>query len=126
MHPLVQQALELILTNAINIVAVVVSYKVYEWLGLQADDKRRAYLETALQNGLRLAIDKLVEVGEEGEEGEWEELSKAVLSVALDYTKQNVPDALRKLKITDAQLLSILEARLPMMLDAVAAEIKRY
>lgn len=126
MHPLVQQALELILTNAINIVAVVVSYKVYEWLGLQADDKRRAYLETALQNGLRLAIDKLVEVGEEGEEGEWEELSKAVLSVALDYTKQNVPNALRKLKITDAQLLSILEARLPMMLDAVAAEIKRY
>ncbi len=121
MHPLVQQALELILTNSINIAAVVISYKVYEWLGLKADDKRREYLETALVNGLTLAIQKVRQQDTTFTSADWALFSKAVLPIAVDYTKQNVPDALRKLKITDPQLVSILEARLPMVLDAIEA-----
>lgn len=109
--------IEIIMT----IVSVYVTPQLYSALKISADDKRRAYLETAMQNGLTLAIRSLA--GETVTRVQVEALRVEALRVAATYVSEGVPEALKALDVSDDRLVKLLEARWPAMVDSVLEQI---
>jgi len=114
--------LALVLPQLVSLIFAIISAvalpKLYVWLKISTDDKRREYLETALWNGLNLGVNKLVGVDPTAEQ--ISALKAQIIATAAEYAKAGVPDALKALKITDEHLLTLLEARLPVLIEQAA------
>ena len=78
-------------------------------LGLEADDKVRGYLETALQSGVAFAREKALLAGQDFSRIE---VRNQAVATAANYVISRVPDAVTKFGITDESLNKMIQARL--------------
>lgn len=104
--------LQLAITFAVALLSALGAWaikRVGDRLGLEADDKRRAYLNEALEKGLVFAAERGVAAGADLKRID---VRDRMVTAAIEYVLPKVPDALQKLKITPDDLRQMLEARL--------------
>ncbi len=88
--------------------------------GKNLDAKNREALQSALENGVRFAINELLK-GKLTPQGTVPEGDKAaVLATAKNYVATSVPGALKHFKVTNSTLDTLLTAKLP-----IQGEIKK-
>ena len=98
--------------------AIAALERLWDWLGLAADDKRRAYLNEALERAIDWAEDQTrsrlppVETDADADAGVQRDTSTAVVEFAAGYVRSRVPDALKRLGVTDTGLEAMIRARL--------------
>ena len=80
------------------------------WLQLSEDEKVRAYLETALQNAITFARNRVVAGGAEHAQIE---VRNQVVAEATSYIVARVPDALKRFGIDEEAARDLVLARLP-------------
>lgn len=79
------------------------------WLRLSEDDKVRGYLETALENGIALARQKVLERAATAGTAQ---IRSAVAAEASRYVIERVPDALKRFGVTERGVKDLVAARL--------------
>lgn len=95
--------------------------KVYDFLKLSADDKRRAYLQDALYNGVLFGVNSVISQGVDV--ASLDAAKADLVTFAKSYVVTAVPDALKDLDISDDQLVKLIEARLPEIILSVQAAV---
>lgn len=100
------------------LVTTVVLPKVYQWLNLKNDDKRREIIEGALQSALKFGAAKVST--DYAALVKSPELLQELLTYAEDYAKTSVPETLGKLGVADEAIREKLEARLIDFIEALA------
>ena len=81
--------------------------------GKELEAKHRQALQSALENGVRWAIQQVLN-GKLSKDGTVPESAKAsVLASAQDYVTASVPDAVRKFQISQPTMTKLVEAKLP-------------
>lgn len=87
------------------------------WTGKQLEARHREALQSALENGVRGAIQKVL-AGKLSADGTIPaEKRGLVLEAAADYVKGSVPSAVKKFKLTNRKLVDLLEPKLPLSID---------
>lgn len=93
------------------------------WTGIEIEAKHREALQSALENGVRYAMNKLATGGVtiDLRSEEWRE---KVIREAADYLEESVPDALSHFGIWGVdQLRRLLLPKLPVLTDAEALDM---
>jgi hypothetical protein len=80
------------------------------WLRLKSDSEVRRYVQQAIDNGIEYALIKAKEFAAKHSQIE---VKSHILETGLEYVVKAVPDGLKRLGITDADLRRLIEARLP-------------
>lgn len=81
--------------------------------GKELEAKHRQALQSALENGVRWAIQQVLN-GKLSKDGTVPDSAKvSVIAAAQDYVTASVPDAVRKFQISQPTMTKLVEAKLP-------------
>lgn len=110
LSPLIQTGLEFA-AAALSALALWLGWKIKGWLKLKEDSEIRAYLDTALQNGIAYGLERVKAAG-----ADWKvsiHVKDEAIGHAANYVVSRVPDALKRFNITPMALQDLIRARLP-------------
>ena|SRR5690606_16277795 len=111
--PLISALLQIVAVFVLALGSVAIN-RLARWLRLKGDDEFRTYLETALQNGVSFAVQRLREEGKRYRLGTKHE----AIAHATQYVINQVPEAVRRLKLDHYAIARAIEARLPDLDDS--------
>jgi len=114
-RPLVEAVLVPILGALTTALATWLSVKAAALLKLQADDRLRAVIDGALQNGLAFGLSKLDDMTKTVPLTL--EVKNQVIADAANYAIAAVPDALKKLGVTREKVTDLAAARLEVIVN---------
>lgn len=104
------QSLAMVLLTVLTVAVPVIAGKILTFFKLQADEKARTALETALTNGLNLTAARIKQSKAMGSDFTPEEEKRQLVAGAKAYAEPKVPDAIKRLKVAD-HLDEVIEAR---------------
>jgi mono/diheme cytochrome c family protein len=110
LSPLVQPTVE-VLAGIFLAVGIWAVKKLSTKLGLEADDKIRSYLLTAVENAVAFGKTKAVE---KFEHADWTkvEVKDEILAHAASYVMTRVPDAVKQFKLSEQDIKDMVMAKL--------------
>lgn len=117
-NSLVQQVVPIVGLLLMSLIGTVIVPAVLKKLKLENDAVVRQYLETALRNGLTIAMQKIA--GTNPTPQQVEDATDAVIELAASYVNASVPQALAHFNLDKNQIAQMLLARLPTVTAAVA------
>lgn len=104
------QVMGTLLVTVLTIAVPVIAMKILKVLNLQGDEKARAALESALQNGIAITAARLKVAQASGVTFTPEEEKQQLIAGAKAYAEPKVPDAIKRLGVAD-HLDEVIEAR---------------
>lgn len=113
MHAIIVNVLEGFLTLFLAVLSAstpIIVPKILGWLKLSGDDKARQALETAITNGIALAQSRVNQQVSQGTVLSPEQTTAQVVAGARAYAEPKVPDAIKRLGVSD-HLDEVIEAR---------------
>ena len=117
LSPLISAAVEVV-TLVLLAVGAIAIRRLAAWLRLREDDEVRAYLETALRNGIDFAMRRL----EERSSDLKLETKSETIAEATRYVVEQVPEAVKRLKLDQAAIERAIEARLPPVIRPIGGQ----